>query len=560
MQKKERIQSPKSSYYKKDYSYLCTQLNLYLTMKRILLLFIWTFCLYLPIHTVAQDYQSALMPMPNSVTSVKGKPFKITPNKLSVYTNSSELRFETDVLQQIMKERMNEDIAVANNQGAAIHLLIEPTLTGNEHYLLSIDKNKIVIKGRTPGAIYYGLMTLDQLMLGDVCATANKEIHPVLIDDEPRFAFRALMLDPARNFLPVKDVKFYIDQISKYKFNTLQLHLTDDQGWRMEIETHPTIASKQHYTKTELKDIIEYANERNIEIIPELDIPGHTVAILAALPELGCSHTDTMPKIVGKTTDMMLCANNEKVYQVYQDIIKEVAELFPSKYIHLGGDEAVVEKNWTKCERCKKLAHQLGYTKAYQLMIPFFHRMLGFVEENHKKPILWCELNSIYYPATDYLFPYPKNVTLVSWRGGLTPTSLDLAYKHGNRIIAAPGEYAYLDYPQLKGDLPEFNNWGMPVTTLQDCYKFDPGYNLPAEEQQNIWGMMGTLWGEAMPNINRVTYMTFPRAFALSEAGWTQMKSRNWNSFKQRLYPNLLDLIKDGVSVRAPFEISDKRK
>ena len=248
-------------------------------------------------------------------------------------------------------------------------------------------------------------MTVDQLLLGDMCATAQKKISSVIIDDAPRFSYRALMLDPARNFLPVEDVKFFIDQMVRYKYNTLQLHLTDDQGWRVEIKEYPGLVGKDYYTQEQLADLIQYAAKRHVEIVPELDIPGHTVAILATYPELGCTHTDTLPKIVGKTLDLMLCANNEKVYTVYRNIIKEISELFPSRYIHLGGDEAVVEKSWTKCERCQAMMKELGYQKASQLMIPFFDRMLTFVQENGKTPILWCELDRIYPPANDYLFP-----------------------------------------------------------------------------------------------------------------------------------------------------------
>ena len=392
-----------------------------------------------------------------------------------------------------------------------------------------------------------------------MCVTAQKKISSVIIDDAPRFSYRALMLDPARNFLPVEDVKFFIDQMVRYKYNTLQLHLTDDQGWRVEIKEYPGLVGKDYYTQEQLADLIQYAAKRHVEILPELDIPGHTVAILATYPELGCTHTDTLPKIVGKTLDLMLCANNEKVYTVYRNIIKEISELFPSRYIHLGGDEAVVEKNWTKCERCQAMMKELGYQKASQLMIPFFDRMLTFVQENGKTPILWCELDRIYPPANDYLFPYPKNVTLVSWRGGLTPTCLELTRKYGNPLIMAPGEYAYLDYPQYKGDLPEFNNWGIPVTTLEKCYQFDPGYGVSAADQAHIQGIMGTLWGEAIRDMNRVTYMTYPRGMALAEVGWTQMEHRDWESFKKRLYPNMMNLMKKGVSLRVPFEIVNRK-
>jgi hexosaminidase len=354
-------------------------------------------------------------------------------------------------------------------------------------------------------------------------------------------------------------VKFFIDQMAKYKYNVLQLHLTDDQGWRVAIHSHPKLASQQHYTQDELRDIIHYAAQRHIEVVPEVDIPGHTVAILAAYPELSCSHLKEDTVVVGHTTNRMVCAANGQSYQVLTDVINELASLFPSPYIHLGGDEAAVPANWAQCADCQAMMQEAGYTKATQLMIPFFDRILSAVRGNGKKPILWCELNNIYPPADDYLFPYPEDVTLVTWRYGLTPTCLTLTRQHGHPIIMAPGEYAYLDYPQWKNDFPEFNNWGMPLSTLENCYKLDPGYGRPAEEQNHVMGVMGTLWAEAIPDINRATYMAFPRALALAEAGWTEMPKRSWESFKERIYPNLTDLMKRGVSVRVPFEIVKQR-
>ena len=507
----------------------------------------------------AQNSRSALIPMPNHIEQTQGKPFNIDASKASIYSNSKELQFAVATLQDILKERVQEAISLSSSAKSNIRLLIDPQLKEKEHYKINVNAKGLTITGATPAAVFYGVMTMDQLLLGDVCATRQKQISPIVIDDAPRFGYRALMIDPARHFIPVEDVKFYIAQMARYKYNILQLHLTDDQGWRIEIKKHPKLASKDCYTQAQLADIISYAAQRHVEVVPELDIPGHTVAVLAAYPELGCTHTDTIVKNVGKTVDLMLCANNEKTYTVYKDIIDEVTSLFPSRYIHLGGDEAVVEKNWTKCERCQTMMKEHGYTKASQLMIPFFTRMLDFVRKDGKEPILWCELDEVRLPANDYLFPYPKDVTLVSWRWGLTPTCMDLAARHGNQMILAPGEYAYLDYPQLKGDLPEFNNWGMPVTTLEKTYQFDPGYGKPESEYAHIMGVMGTLWAEAMLDINRVTYMTYPRGLALAEAGWTQMKHRDWESFKERMYPNLTNLMKAGVSVRVPFEIV-KRK
>lgn len=203
--------------------------------------------------------------------------------------------------------------------------------------------------------------------------------------------------------------------------------------------------------------------------------------------------------------------------------------------------------------------HKAGYNEPSQLMNIFFGKMLDIVKRNKKEAILWCELDNICPPANDYLFPYPTDVTLVTWRNGLTPKCIELTRKHGNNLIMAPGEYTYLDYPQWKNDLPEYNNWGMPVTTLETCYKFDPGYGLSPEESSHITGVMATLWAEAIKDINRVNYMFFPRGLAIAEAAWSTMEQRSWESFKERLQPNLSDLMKCGVSYRVPFEIYERK-
>lgn len=528
--------------------------------------------LLLSTASFSQNNMSALLPMPNKVEQIVNKKnFTLTPQTV-VKTNLPKQAFCLFELQRILGERTGQRAAIGTpaTGNSVIEIWLDSSIEGKEHYILDVSEKKLSIKGSSYAALFYGLKTLDQLLLGDVCNTANGQIAPVRIDDAPRYGYRALMLDPARHFLPVEDVKFYIDQMAKYKYNVLQLHLTDDQGWRVEIKKHPGLTKtgafrnpetgsngpdNGFYTQDQLKEIIRYAADRNVEVIPELDIPGHTVAVLATYPELGCTHTDTIQKIMGQTVDLMLCANNDKVYTIYDDIIKEIAGLFPSSKIHLGGDEAVIEKNWTKCDRCQSFMKQLGYTKESQLMNYFFDKILASVRKYGKEPMLWCELDNVRMPANEYLFDYPKDATLITWRAGLTPKCIELTAKHGNPLIMAPGEYTYLDYPQYKGDLPEFNNWGMPVTTLETSYQFDPGYGLPSTQQAHIIGVTGTLWGEAIKDINRATYMTYPRGLALAEAGWTQMEHRSWESFKERMYPNLTNLMKQGVFVRVPFEI-----
>ncbi len=514
------------------------------------------FLLMVGVLSVKAQNIPALLPLPNCILQTGGNLFNPAKTGTSIYANTPDLAFEVQVLQRIFKKRMDLKIPRSSSAKANINLLIDPEIEGGEHYVLTIDEKGLTIKGSTPASVYYGVMTVDQLLLGNSCHTADRVMESVYIDDMPRFSYRALMLDPARHFLPVEDVKFFIDKMSYYKFNVLQLHLTDDQGWRIEIKKHPELTGKEYYTQEQLKDLVSYAEKRHITLVPELDMPGHTVSILAAHPELCCTSMDTVPKIVGKTVDMMLCAANEKVYAIYKDIINEVASIFPSRYIHLGGDESVIKNNWNKCSRCTAMMKDLGYQEPSQLMLPFFNRMLEFVSQNGKELILWCELNNIRVPADKYLFPYPEGVTLVGWRNGLTPSCQKITSRKGHKLIMAPGEYAYLDYPQLQGDFPELNNWGMPVTTLEKSYRFDPGYGAALKEQSHILGIMGTLWGEAIKDINRLTYMAYPRALALAEAGWTKMEYRDWESFKERLYPNLMNLMKQGVSVRVPFEIA----
>ena len=521
---------------------------------------------------IAQNNTQALIPFPNSIEQCsKGKTFTIN-STTTIHSTLPCDAFVITELQRILKKRLGLTPRTGNKASKnIISLETDSTIQGREHYTLEVNKNGIFIKGASEGAIFLALQTLDQLLLGDNHNTAQQKIAFTRIDDSPRFGFRAIMLDPARHFIPTKDVKLFIDQMAHFKFNVLQLHLTDDQGWRIEIKSHPELTAtgafrapggsnqdpdNGYYTQEELKEIIRYAADRNIEIIPELDIPGHSVAILAAHPELGCAFRHSDKKDLGHTTNMMLCAANNNVYNIYADIIKEVAELFPSQYIHLGGDEAAVKENWAKCPDCLAIMQQMGYEKPSQLMIPFFNNILDIVRSNGKKAILWCELDNIWPPANDYLFPYPADVTLVTWRNALTPKCIELTHKYGHPLIMAPGEHAYLDYPQYPGDLPEFNNWGMPVTTLEQSYRLDPGYALPANEQSHIQGVMATLWAEAIRDINRVTYMAFPRAMAIAEAGWSNMQQRSWESFKERIYPNITQMMKDGISVRIPFEIA----
>ena len=522
---------------------------------------------------VAQSNLSALLPMPAEVKTYDSKKSFNLNKPCRVESNLPEGSFLLTELQRIIAEQTGKELN-SSKKGALIEVISENNNNNPEAYTIDITAKKIAIKGNSEAGVFYALQTLNQILLGDRFNSSRGEIAPISINDAPRYGHRAVMLDPARHFIPVKDVKFFINQIAKYKYNKLQLHLTDDQGWRVEIKSHPRLTEigairnqsgsmqgpdNGYYTQEELKDIIEYAAQRNVEIIPEIDIPGHSVAILTAYPELGCEFRREEKKHLGHTTNMMLCANEEKVYEVYEDIIREIAQIFPSPQIHLGGDEAAVSSNWAKCEHCLSLAEKNGYSEPSQLMNIFFSKILDIVKRNNKESILWCELDNMWPPANDYLFPYPAGVTLVTWRNALTPKCIELTHKYGHKLIMAPGEHTYLDYPQWNNDLPEYNNWGMPITSLEQSYRLDPSYGLPYEQQSHILGVMATMWAEAIKDVNRVNYMFFPRGLAIAEAGWCQMEQRSWESFKERLVPNLQSLMLSGVSFRVPFEIFPRK-
>ncbi|MDO5524444.1 MAG: beta-N-acetylhexosaminidase [Bacteroidia bacterium] len=515
----------------------------------------------------AQNNLSALIPYPNQVQTKQGM-FSVSPSE-RISIASPDLQFAAEQLQQVFQQHLSQKPSIASN--GRIKLKLNSALKGEEQYRLNITPAQILVEGKTAAGVLYGVMTLNQLLVGDVVNTKTGKIQSVLIDDAPAYPFRALMLDPARHFLPVDDVKFYIDQMVKFKYNTLQIHLTDDQGWRIQIKSHPKLTEigafrnpnggdqgpdNGFYTQEQLKDIVHYAAQRHIQVIPEIDVPGHTAAILTAYPDLRSDFLKDSTFVFGKTDNVMLSAANPKVYEVLDDVLREVSGIFPSKTIHLGGDESAIERNWAKSPENLQLMKEHGYTKPEQLMNIFFGKVLASVKKYGMKAILWCELDNIRMPANEYLFDYPQDVTLVTWRMGLTPKSIELTAKSGNTLILAPGEYAYLDYPQYKNDLPEFLNWGMPVTTLRKTYDFDPTYNLPENQRSHIAGVMGTLWGEAIKDIHRANYMTWPRGLALAEAGWTKMENRGWESFKKRLYPNLSELMKAGVSLRVPYEIA----
>ena len=414
---------------------------------------------------------------------------------------------------------------------------------GEEAYKLTIKPNGVDIAAGGRAGLFYAMQTLDQLK----AQYKGDKVPCGVIEDKPRFGWRSMMLDTARHFVPVDDVKKFIDVMSYYKFNKLHMHLTDDQGWRLPVPGYPKleeIASKRDetfgnktphggmYTKEQLKGIVKYAETKNIEIIPEIDLPGHNQALCTAYRDFQC-FPDPNLKVrqdagISKT---LVCPGNPEITKFYNAVFNELKDIFPSKFVHLGGDEAP-EDNWKKCPKCAAFRAKEGINDsdinkaASKQMFSFFVKMDELLKAKGKKSVFWYEPGG----------KYPDGSVATIWR---SHNAKDVANTSGEKVdvIYAPNALCYLDYPQLPGDWPSGQpdtGW-MPVNTIENVYRLDPGVGLDAKELARVKGVECCLWSERIPDINRVFYQAYPRALALVEAGWSPMDVRGIDRFKAKV-------------------------
>jgi len=385
----------------------------------------------------------------------------------------------------------------------------------------------------------------------------------MIIEDTPRFGYRGMMLDVSRHFMPLSFIKKFIDLIAMHKMNTFHWHLTDDQGWRIEIKKYPKLASigskrtetvaghvlkspvslriwkdvqeydgiphEGYYTQEEIKEVVAYASERFITIIPEIDLPGHTSSLIAAYPEYGSSDKNIGVKTIWGIQEDII-KPNENTFNFLKDVFTEIADLFPSKYIHIGGDEAN-KKQWIESEEVQEIMKNLELENEAQLQSYFISRMEKILNSLNKKIIGWDEI------IEGGLNP---NATIMSWRGvegGIT------AAKAGNYAIMTPTSHCYFDYYQRKSNDEPLAIGGF--TPLQKVYEFEPiPKELDLNQSSKILGAQGNLWTEFIKTPEQVEYMTVPRMTALSEVVWSKRKVRNFKEFKLRLnlYKYFLDL------------------
>lgn len=463
---------------------------------------------------------------------------------------------------QVGNSRQKANVKGGSKEQLTLTMEINPSLAGDEAYTLEVLQRGVTIKGKTAAGVFYGLMTFDQLLRGNGAKNCCDAIPLLSLSDQPRTHVRELMVDPCRTFIPYEQLKAFIPEMARYKLNAIHLHLVDDQAWRIEIKKYPRLTAeassrwgmddmnmpiKGYYTQEQMRDLVSYAVKYHVQVVPEIEMPGHEVAAISVYPELTCHGVQVPIRTTCGVSDELLCPGNEFTYEFLGNVFKELADVFPSPYIHLGGDEAgnPALDCWTNCPKCQALKKKLGITTTdrsenWKLQGYLFDRMIELLRNRyHKTPMFWYEL--------DFKKIQPGCVTF-SWRSGLTEEALKAAVENNARIMLCPGEHCYFDYPMAKGDMPEVN-WGMPVTTLKDTYRLDPGWGMGEDfENNNLFGVAGTLWSECINTPERIYYQAYPRALALAEAGWSMQKNRSWEGFILRMEPTLEDMMRRGIT------------
>lgn len=484
-----------------------------------------------------QPKELDIIPMPRSVEYHRGT-FTLSPETKFYASLSPESK---QALARYLEGTALGQVAFADeatgNDGIELTLCDTANVPEAEGYRLEIGKKGIHLSASTETGIFYGIQTLLQLLNnGD-----GKSLPAVTIADSPRFPYRGMHLDVSRHFYDKEFVKKQLDAMAYFKMNRLHWHLTDGAGWRIEIKKYPRLTSFAawrpfeklndwwtggrtfcdqddpravggYYTQDDIREVVAYAAERHITVIPEIEMPGHSEEVLATYPELSCS---------GKPyVDADYCIGNEKTFEFLENVLLEVMDLFPSEYIHIGGDEAS-KNGWRNCPRCKKRMADEHLASVEELQSYMIHRIERFLNDHGRKLIGWDEI------IEGGLTP---TATVMSWRG---EEGAIHAVKAGNAAIMTPGKYCYLDAYQ---DAPNTQPLAIGgYLTLEKAYSFEPvPDSLTTEEAALIKGVQGNVWTEYMPTPEHTEYMIYPRILALAEVGWTPAELKDWSSFHTR--------------------------
>lgn len=473
----------------------------------------------------------ALIPLPTAISVKQGRPFLVSRNTTLQFDETLAPLKELLLSNPFFKNRA----ATGNHPANRIEATIAKMPA--EAYQLSVDENRMQLRGGSPRAIISGIYTVIQLLALDKNSAG---IAPLEIADQPEYAYRGLHLDVSRHFLTVDYIKKFIDVMAFYKFNQLHWHLTDGPGWRLEIDKYPLLTQKAawrnyaswqdwwnrgrqyvdeedpnayggYYTKKEAREIVEYALARGISVIPEIEMPGHSEEVLAVYPELSCTGRPY--------TSSELCLGNPATYTFAKDVLSEVLEIFPSRYIHIGGDEAEL-KHWQNCPKCQGFMRAHGIKTESELQGYFMTEISRFLLSKGRTPIVWDEIGGS---------ELPREVIIMNWRDRAFSKK---AMAAGHRVISTPAEFLYLDQYQ-NNPFAEPTAMG-GLLPLKKVYHFNPRED-GDNAQTLLMGIQANLWTEHIPNPQQLEYMAFPRALAVAENAWSKPAQKNYEDFQKRL-------------------------
>ena len=493
-----------------------------------------------------------VVPLPQEIIEEAGDGFVLDNSTCIVYSGDAEMKRNAELLAEYIKEKTNLELKVTDVAAeGAITLAVGEAGENAEGYSLTVDAKGVNITGASPAGVFYGMQTLRKAL--PITEGGKIELPAVTINDYPRFSYRGAHLDVSRHFFTTDSIKRFVDMLALHNLNRFHWHLTDDQGWRIEIKKYPeltTVAAQRDetvigknspeydgkhygpffYTQEECREIVAYAAERHITVIPEIDLPGHMQAALAAYPEYGCTGGPYEVWKMWGVSDNVLCAGNDATLSFIEDILSEVIEVFPSEYIHIGGDECP-KTQWEKCPKCQARIKALGikgddkHTAEMYLQSFVINHAEKFLNSKGRQIIGWDEI------LEGGLAP---NATVHSWRG--VEGGIEAA-KQGHDCIMSPTTFMYFDYYQTKytDDEPLAIGGYVPV---EKVYSFEPiNDTLAVDVQKHIIGVQANLWTEYVPTYSHVEYMELPRMAALCEVQWCKPENKDFNDFKQRLLP-----------------------
>ena len=501
---------------------------------------------------VATSYD--IIPNPQQITVCQDAPFRLDKRTRILYSQADSLlehnaAFLSEYIAQATGYRLETaPLEAGADVEGAIVLNLNDSIADKEGYVLHVSPGKITIDGQTANGVFYGVQALRKSIPAQ--APDNAILLPAAtIQDAPRFAYRGMHLDVCRHFFPVEFVKRYIDLLALHNMNVFHWHLTDDQGWRIEIKKYPkltevgsmrsrTVIGRNsgeydntphggYYTQEQAREIVEYARQRYITVIPEVDLPGHMLAALAAYPELGCTGGPYEVCPEWGVFEDVLCIGNDNTLLFLEGVMDEITDIFPSEYIHIGGDE-VPRTRWEQCPKCQKrirdehLKSDKEHSAEDRLQSYCMKRMADYLAAKGRKVIGWDEILEGDIPA---------DATVMSWRGSAGGIE---AARMGHDVVMVPNNYCYFDYYQsLDTEHEPFAIGG--YVPVDHVYSFEPTASLTDEQKKHILGAQANLWTEYIPTTEYAEYMVLPRMAALAEVQWTQPERKDYDDFLVRL-------------------------